>query len=511
MREADGASAYVAPESLSGAVGSAIRWKAASSVAREGARVATAVTLARVLTPHQWGIAGMAMVIAGFLRSVTDLALGAGLVQKEQITEADRSTMFWISLAFGAAATGVGVAVSGPIAAFFGEPSVRALFIAASFGFTLTALGKVPEALLLRELAFRRLELRKIVGVLTGAVVAIALALAGAGPWAIIANSLTALAVSVALLWAMTPWRPRFTFARATLRAFSKFSATLFGCQLSTYFQLNADNLLVGRFVGASGLGIYSFAYQLMFAPIVNVAYPLHEVLFPVFATIQRDEERLRAAFLRAKRVTVAVMAPVFATTLVVAPDLVPTVFGSKWERAVPVVRLLCLAGIAYSLGTQNWNLLMVRKKLGALLGLTVLVGVVVVSGFAVGLHWGVVGVAAAYALAEWILVIPENAITARAGSIPFARTLGDACVSLPFVAAASGCALAARRGLVWADVPAGGRIVIIAGVLLALYVASAWFGSESLRLELRGVLGRVRRRAADPAARAASAGETSA
>lgn len=493
--EGDGATTYSAPQSLREPVLTGLKWILGGRYTREILRLAVGILLARVLTPAQWGVAGAALVVVSLLDMLTDFALPAALIQRPRITEEDRSTMFWTCLGIGTLFTLFAIAISGLVADFFGEPQVQSLFAVASLGFVINSVEKVPGSLLTREFAWRALELRQIASYFVGAAVAVALALAGAGPWAIIGNSLATTTTSAVLLWILTSWRPRWVFSWSSFRGLTGFGVGLLGSQLLTYFQLNMDKLLIGRYLGAASLGTYSFAYQLMFTPILNLGFPLQGVLFPVFATIQDDHERLSAAWLRGKRLAVAIMAPAFLTLIVVAPDLVPAVFGSKWEEAVPVLQLLCLAGVAYSLGTQNWILLMSTGRLRTLFGLTSFITAVTTVGVIVGLHWGITGVAAALVVAYTVIVLPETWIVTRAVSISFTASLRASFSPLPFAAAGAALGYAVRLGLVEVGVPAGVRFVLAGAVCIVAYAVLAFIGSAPLRYEAQEAFRRYRRR----------------
>jgi O-antigen/teichoic acid export membrane protein len=488
------AESYERPPSLGPAVSTGIKWKLVSLLAREGTRIGVGIMLARLLTPDEWGVASIALVVAAFFQMIPDLALGYSLVQRPSITEHDRSTVFWLSLGLGVGVTLVGIGLSGVIADVFSEPQVEELFRAVSIGFTISALAAVPTALLTRDLAYRSLELRYIAGTFAGGIVAVTLALAGAGAWAIVGNSLAAIVASTLLVWIVTPWRPRFMFSRASARSLGSFGATVFGSQLLLYAQLNSDKVLVGRYLGAGALGLYSFAYNLMFTPILNVAFPLQQVLFPALATIQEDEDRLRAAWLRGKRLAVAILAPTFLLVAIVAPDLVPTVFGERWEDAVPVLQLLCVAGVAYSLGTLDWSLLVVRGRVRALLLLSALLTIGVTSAVAIGLRWDLEGVAACYAAAQWLLVLPAMWITTRAGRVDFRPTLRAAGSSLPFAVAAAAAGYGVRWAMLDAGMPAIVRIIATAATMATGYAALAWLFSPPLRAEIRRGLARISR-----------------
>jgi O-antigen/teichoic acid export membrane protein len=482
---------YEAPESLAPRVVTAAKWTVGGQVLREAARLGTAIFVARLLTPNEWGLAATALVPLGLLAMVTDL-FGAALVQRARVTEADRSTVFWTALGLGTSITAFAIAMSGPIARFFGQPETRALVAVGSLTLLIGSLDRVPEILRTRELAFRSLETRQFASLIVGGIVAVALAFAGAGPWAIIANYVVGGLVFTALLWAGTSWRPQLTVSMQSLRSVMAFGVPLFGSQLVGWVSANIDRVLTGRHLGTTSLGEYSFAFALMIRPVLNIVTPLEIVMFPTLATIQADEERLRRSWLGAKRVSVAIMTPLFVGLLTIGPDLVPLLFGRQWQDTVPILQVLCLAGVAFSLGTLNSNLLMVRDKVGVMFWLALLGASVITLGVATGLHWGLIGVATGLAAAQWTIVLPQMWITTRAGSVEFGRTLRASFASLPFAAVGGASAWVTRLGLVEAGVHPLGRIVVSSLVLVVVYTGLVYCLSEPLRVEMRRVLLRL-------------------
>ena len=149
-----------------------------------------ALILARLLTPHDWGLAAMVMVFSGFVVVFTDSALGTALIQRTELSEGDRSTVFWTSAGVGLLLALTGIACSGPLARFYREPAVRPLFAALSVGFFITSLGATQMALLVRDMQFRRLELRQMAATVVGACTGITVALSHFGAWAIVGQQL---------------------------------------------------------------------------------------------------------------------------------------------------------------------------------------------------------------------------------------------------------------------------------------------------------------------------------
>lgn len=402
------------PEELRQRIASGLGWKAFSQVTGQIARVVVGLLLARLLTPSEFGLAAMALTFSGLTLVFTDLSLGAALVQRRSITEEDRSTVFWTTVGTGVACTAAGVLLAVPIANLFNEPGVRWLIVAESFCFVIVALSATQAALMTRAMAFRGLELRDVGGTLVGSAVALGLAFSGFGAWAIIGQSLAAAAASTILLWTFATWRPRFMFSRQSLRDCGGFGIKLFGSKLMGVVNTYADNLLVGRYLGAAALGMYAVAYNVMFNPVSRLITPIQGVLIPVFSRLQDEPARLGQAWLRGSRLMAFAAFPAFAGMIAVAPDFIPVVLGKKWDEAVPVVQLLCIAGALQAVQTLQHSVLQARGKAGTLLRFMITSSVLNVTAFAFGLRWGITGVAGCFVVSRAVLLPVLTWRTAR-------------------------------------------------------------------------------------------------
>lgn len=467
-------------------------WVAASQLLMQLSRAGVAVLLARLLTPEQFGVAAIVLVFASLVLVFSDLALGAALVQAKTLTEADRSTAFWTTIAAGFVFCGVGIGLSGPIASLFGEPDVKPLCMALSASFLITSIAVTHQSLLVREMEFRRLETQTMVSVLIGGAVGVAVALAGKGSWAIIAQQLgTATAASI-LLWVLSPWRPRFMFSRESLRRMGGFSLPLVGHRLLFYVHRNADNLLVARFVGPAALGSYQLAYNLMLVPMSRIGGPLQRVFAPAFARMQDDPERIAETWARLTRMVASIALPALVGLVVVAPDFVTVVLGDKWQQVAPIVQLLAWVGMIQALQAINIDILQARNRTTTILRYSLLFCIAHVIGFAVGVHWGVLGVAAAYAVTSLLVEPVLTVLTARAlGVSPwvFVRSASGVFFSSLVMGAA---VLAARLAMTEHGVPALPRLIVCIAVgFVTFAIMCAWRVPE-VRIEYEALVRRL-------------------
>jgi len=477
------------PEQLRGLVLNGLAWKVTSQLFGQGGRLAVAVVLARLLDPREFGLAGMVLVFSSLVLVFSDLALGAALIQRTTLTEEERTTAFWTSVAAGTLFTAIGVASSGLVAGFYREPEVQPLLIVMSSTFLITSLATTHEALLVRDMQFRAVEIRVMIGLGVGAVAGIAAAVNGLGAWAIIAQQVSTALVTTVLLIVRSPWRAKFSFSRRALRDMSGFSGFVLGHRLLYYVHRNADNLLIGRFLGAASLGVYGLAYNVMLIPFSRIAGPVQQVMFPAFARLQDQPQRIAELWVRATRIVGAISIPALCGLVVVAPDFVPIVFGQKWDAAVPIIQVLAWVGLLQSLQTLNTEILQALDRTSTIFRFSVGFFSAHLLAFVIGLHWGVLGVAVAYAISTTLVEPIFTWMTARALKVsPFilVRALtGVVAASLVMAAVV----FEVRELLVAAGTPPLLRLVIEIAAGVATYLPLCAWRQPELREEISSLL----------------------
>jgi polysaccharide transporter, PST family len=466
--------------SLRSSVMRGLKWSAAIVVTNQLARIATSLVLVRLLAPHDYGLAGMALLFSSLVLAFSDLGLGAGLVQRHSITEEDRSTVFWTSFAVGLVLMLVGMALAAPLAQFFHQPGVRPLFMVVSVSFLFVALQTTQASLFQRAMNFRAISVRSIGSNLAAAAVGITVAVLGGGAWALVAQQLTMSVLGALLLWLASSWMPRLTFSFRSLRTLGGFGLTVLGSRFLDYLQGNTDNLLVGRYLGSSALGLYSVAYNVILLPAQRLFVPIQDTMFPAFARIQHDRSRVASIWLRVTRVVGAVVAPAMLGLVVVAPDFVETIMGQRWSGCVPVLRILAFVTLMQGFTAVAERTLIALGRPSVVFRVSSLRTVLAVGAFAAGLHWGIVGVAAFYTAAMIPLQVYLVAVATHElhiGPMQFIRNIsGVAEASLAMFAI---CWLV-RTLLLQTSLGAPLRLVVVIAIGVAAYgLALTWRGHE--------------------------------
>jgi O-antigen/teichoic acid export membrane protein len=456
-----------------------------------------ALLVARLLAPHDWGLAAMVMVFSGFVVVFTDNAFGTALIQRRDVTQDDRSMVFWLSSGLGLLLMLSAIALSGTLASFYGEPAVGPLFAVLSVSFFINSLGTAHSALLVSDMRFRQLELRQMAASAAGAIAGIALAVGGFGAWAIVGQQLAEASTSTMLLWWLAKWRPSLRFSLESVRKLGGFAGNVFGENIVAQSSRSVTSLLMGRMLGPVAIATYTLGANVILVPFARIAAPMQQVFFPAFTRIREDRERMAELWIRASRVVGLVSVPALVGLACVAPDFVAVTLGPKWTGVTPVIQLLALVGIVASLQTLSAEVLLALGHARTLFMLTLLTFIVGTAAFVVGLHWGVNGAAAAVLLATLLVDPLRTYATTRALGIhflDFIRALGGIAQSALLMGLS---VIVAREILLRTTVPVAGRLTMLVTIGTIVYVGLSLWRVPEITLELAAVRRQTRQRAA--------------
>jgi O-antigen/teichoic acid export membrane protein len=464
-------------------------WVGASQAGLQLTRAVVSIIVARLLTPEEYGLAALALVFASLVLVFSDVALGAALVQRKTLSALDRDTAFWVTVASGIVFTVAGVALAGPIASLYGAPEAKPLLMALSATFIISALGATQQSLMLRDMDFRRVEMIPMIGAMMGAGVGVLLAFLDAGAWAIIMQQIVAAAGTTLFVWVRSGWRPRFAFSRASLRILGGFSVYMLGHRLLFYFQTNGDRFLIGRYLGTSALGVYAVAYNTMLQPAARLGGPLQRVFSPAFSRIQDEPERIAQTWLRVSRLLAAITVPALGGLIIVAPDFVHVILGEQWMAAAPVVQILAWVGIVQALQSLTVDILMSRGKARTIFRFSLVLTTVHLVAFIVGLQWGMIGVAVAYAISTTLVETQLTVLAAKALEISPMRFIR--AVSGPFQAAIGMCVVVLGVRVALLDAAPLPRLLACVLVGALVYAVLCVWRAPELTEEIRGLIRR--------------------
>jgi len=383
---------------------SGLKWSYISVFLQAILQLVVISVLAHLLSPTDFGLLGIVLIFTGLAQLISQLGIGPAIIQRKELTDRHIRTGFTISIVFGIIIF-VFLWFSAPIVAkFFKNEAVTNVLRGVSITFVIGIFGVVAEALLRRYLRFKELMVAEVVSYAVGyGFVGISMALMGKGVWSLVGAVIIQRLVHVTIVLLRSPHSFLLLFSRSELRDLLNFGGGFTLARIFNFTALQGDNFVVGRFLSADALGLYTRAYQLMTLPATYFARVLDNVLFPAMSEIQTEIERLGKVYLRGVELTSMIALPTSVLMFLTAPEIIGTLFGSKWTDAVPVLRILAL-GVLFRTGYKISDSL--ARSLGVVYRRAWRQGIyaaLVVLGTILGTAWGLSGVAIAVVISVFI------------------------------------------------------------------------------------------------------------
>jgi PST family polysaccharide transporter len=393
------------------------------------------MVLARLLTPDDYGIFGMAVVLTGFLALFNDLGLSMATIQRLELSHRQVSALFWVNASLGLLIMLAALAVAPVAAWFFGEPGLRAVVSALAVAFLLGGLSVQHQALLRRQMRFGRIAAIDIAALSTGIGAAIVCAWQGMGYWALVAMHLGTALVTLIGAWSLCRWVPSRPQRTANVGGLLGFGANLLGFNLLNYLSKSADLLLLGWRWGRQPLGLYHNARRLMQLPLTQLNAPITQVAVPALSRVADQPERYRAAYLRLVDKILLVALPGIAFLIATSDWFVAVLLGPQWGESAQILAILGFGALLEPLANTTGWLLISQGRTRELLRLGVISTVLRFGLIAVALPWGANGVAAAVAVRTFVVFPILCYVVGRRGPVRAGDMLKPAVA--PAIAAA--------------------------------------------------------------------------
>ena len=360
----------------------------------------------RLLTPTDFGIAGLAGVLMPYMGQLTGLGLPRAVVALRDLTEDQLAQMNTLSVLSAVTLFVLGVAIAKPFAAFFKIPALAPVFIVACSGLILSAICAVPTATLAKQMRFRFLSLLGAACALIAAVATLGMALLGFGYWALLLGNMVAGLVKTVVIQRVRPTRlrwQRLSSIREPLRFGWQVSVSVMA--MNSYQRL--DNFVAGRMLGPSALGFYATAWEIANVPIEKVA-SLFTTVIPSYLAAVQDEPAALRRYLRGLTEVIALGTfPATVGLSLVAREFVPVIFGHKWDGMVAPLQVLSFYAAVRSIVALLPKILTAIGNVRYVMWNDLAALIILPVAFYVGSHRGTVGIAWAWVVAYPVIVLP--------------------------------------------------------------------------------------------------------
>jgi lipopolysaccharide exporter len=375
--------------------------------------VLSVLLLARLLTPADFGLVAMAMSVVALIELMSAFGFDTALIQRADIERKHMDTAWTFQLIFGVATAALLLLIAVPAASFYQDPRIASILPVLALSSLLGGLANIGPVMFRKQLDFAREFKFLLAKRLVGFLATLAAALLLRNYWALVVGMVVGAAASLAISYALHPYRPRPSLAAsAELLHFSKW---IFVSSLVQYVQGHADRLILGRMVGARELGLYGLAQEVATLPSTAVIAPINRAVFPAYAALNQDLAALQARFISVMGVVVALALPLSAALAMLAAPTVALLLGPQWTGSEKLLPWFVVAGL---IGALQGNLYALIVALGQPQKSTLILCIVTAVQLPLlalaSMRYGVVGAAAAHAAAALLGLVPLHVVFFR-------------------------------------------------------------------------------------------------
>lgn len=365
-------------------------WSFIDNLGNQAAQFVIGIILARLLTPSDYGLVGIITVFIVILQAFVDSGFGQALIRKPDIKQSDYSTVFYFNLAAGIVLYFL-IFVTAPLFdKFFNQTILSDLIKVLGLTIIINAVTIVQRNKLTKEINFKLQTKISIVSNIVSGIIGIAMAYWNFGVWSLVWRSMLNNLFQTVLLWMFNRWRPTYEFDKQSFKEMFSFGSKLLVSSLMDKIYKNIYYFVIAKYFTPADLGLYTRAEQFQTLFSQNLYSTIGRVSYPVLASIQQNEERLKDGYKKVLKITMFISAILMLGMAAIAKPLILVLLGTKWIGAVEYLQLLCFVGLFFPLHALNLNVLNVKGRSDLFLKLEVIKKLLAVPVIIIGIFLGI-------------------------------------------------------------------------------------------------------------------------
>jgi len=341
-------------ESLSGKTARGTFWVLALRITDRLFKLFGIIILARILSPDDFGIFGIALLVLAIIGSFSQTGYLQALIQKKENTRLYFDTAWTVRVIRAGLIAIIVFFMAEPAASFFKAPGAENILRVIGLSIIIQSLGNIAVIYFQKELKFHKFFKYQFIGTIIEFIVSVTAAYLLRSVWALVLGLLAGNLTRLAMSYVVDPYRPRFKFVKKQAKELFGFGKWVLGSSILIFFIIQGDDIFIGSLLGAAMLGFYQMAYRISNTPAAETTHVVSRISFPLYAKLQDDLPKLRDAYLKILQLVTFISFPLSGFIIVLAPEFTRLFLGEQWMPAVPAMQALALAGLIRSIITTT-------------------------------------------------------------------------------------------------------------------------------------------------------------
>lgn len=456
-----------------------VGWSAIERLSLQGVGFVLQIILARLLSASDYGIIAMIAIFLQIAGVFVDSGFANALIQKQNCTDKDYSTVFYYNLAVSIGVYGLLYIGAPLVAKFYDIELLTKVLRVSALVVIFNAFSLVQRTKLVKQIDFKSQSIVNFSSAVISGIAGIAFAYYGFGVWALCFQSLLNSILQIFLFYFFVRWRPSLVFSRESFKELFSFGSKILIASIISVVYNNLYTIVIGKKFKSEELGYYSRADQFAAFPSINISSIIAKVAFPALSTIQNDDDKLRIAYRKIIRYSSFVIFPIMIGLAASSKFVVLTLLGEKWLDVVPFLRILCFALMWDHLSSLNLNLLYVKGKSNLVLKLEIIKKTIAVAILFASIPFGIVVMCWGRVVYDIIAFGINTFYTKRLIGISLFRQIMDIMPYLVLSLAMG--VLVFVEGII---LPSGPLVTLVLVVLtgVVFYSAISWFSFKDIR-----------------------------
>lgn len=367
-----------------------VAWSAVERFSVHGISFLLQLIIARLLLPSDYGLIAMSVIFLAIAQCFVDSGFGNALIQKQDRTQTDYSTVFYFNIIIGIAIYLIIVLASPLIAEFYEQPILKEIIVWLGLVIIINSFAIVQRTILTIAINFKKQAIISVIGVLISGLVALYMAYTGYGVWALVVQSLLNSFISTLLMWILVKWSPSWKFSTNSFRSLFSFGSKLLISNLLQTVYTNLYTLVIGKVFNTTQLGLYSKASAISKLPSYNITSILNRVLYPILCEVQEDDRKVTDNFYLYIRIISLAVFPLMIGLAVIADPIVLLVLSEKWLPCVPYMQILSIAYMFDPISNLSCSVLNVKHRSDLVLRAEIIKKVIALIILAITIPFGV-------------------------------------------------------------------------------------------------------------------------